>query len=270
MDRDDTAALLGLPPERVRILPSAVGGGFGAKLDLSVQPLLGLAALATGRPVRMTFTRRESMAATTKRHPAAIAARLGCDADGRLTALDFDGVFDTGAYASWGPTVANRVPVHATGPYRVPHVVARARAVHTHGPVSGAFRGFGVPQAAIAQETLLDRLADAAGIDRLEFRLAERAPRRRRHRHRPGAPGRRHRRLPRGARGALGAGARRGRGGQRRPWPAPPRRRRRVLLVRLRQHRAAQPLDDPRRHPRRRRASCCTRARSTSARARTR
>ena len=171
MDRDDTAALLGLPPERVRILPSAVGGGFGSKLDLSVQPLLGLAALATGRPARMTFTRRKSMAASTKRHPAAITARLGCDADGRLTALDFEGVFDTGAYASWGPTVANRVPIHATGPYRIPHVLARARAVHTHGPVSGAFRGFGVPQAAIAQETLLDRLADAAGIDRLAFRL---------------------------------------------------------------------------------------------------
>jgi len=171
LDRDETAAVLGLPPERVRILPAAVGGGFGSKLDLSVQPLLGLAALKLGRPVRMTFTRRESMLATTKRHPARIAARLGCDAAGRLTAVDFDAVFDTGAYASWGPTVANRVPVHATGPYRVPHVAARARAVHTHGPVAGAFRGFGVPQAAIALETLLDRLADAAGLDPLEFRL---------------------------------------------------------------------------------------------------
>ena len=171
MDRDDTAAVLGLPPERVRILPSAVGGGFGTKLDLSVQPLLGLAVLKTRRPVRMTFTRPESMRATTKRHPARITARLGCDADGRLTALDFDAVFDTGAYASFGPTVANRVPVHATGPYRVPAVDARARAVHTHGPVAGAFRGFGVPQAAIATETLVDRLAEAAGIDPLDFRL---------------------------------------------------------------------------------------------------
>jgi CO/xanthine dehydrogenase Mo-binding subunit len=111
------------------------------------------------------------MSATTKRHPAHIRARLGCDAAGRLTALDFDGTFDTGAYASWGPTVATRVPVHATGPYRVPHVRAEARAVHTHGPVSGAFRGFGVPQAALAQETMLDRLAEAAGQDPLEFRI---------------------------------------------------------------------------------------------------
>ena len=120
----------------------------------------------------MTFSRPESMRATTKRHPSRITARLGCDAQGRLTALAFEGVFDTGAYASWGPTVANRVPVHATGPYRVPAVHATARAVHTHGPVAGAFRGFGVPQAAIATETLIDRLADAAGIDPLAFRLA--------------------------------------------------------------------------------------------------
>jgi aldehyde oxidoreductase len=171
MDRDDTARILALPPERVRIIPSAVGGGFGSKLDLSLQPLLGLAALKTGRPVRMTYSRGESMASTTKRHPARISARIGCDAAGRITGLEFDGIFNTGAYSSWGPTVANRVPVHATGPYRTPHVHARARAIHTHGPVSGAFRGFGVPQAAVAQETLYDQLADKAGLDRLEFRI---------------------------------------------------------------------------------------------------
>ncbi len=171
MDRDETAAILALPPERVRIIPSAVGGGFGSKLDVSLQPLLGLVTLKTGRPARMTYTRAESMASTTKRHPATMTVRAGCDAGGRLTALDFEGVFDTGAYASWGPTVANRVPVHATGPYRVPAVLARARAVHTNNPVSGAFRGFGVPQATIAVESLYDRLADAAGLDRLEFRL---------------------------------------------------------------------------------------------------
>lgn len=171
MDRDDTAAILGLPADRVRIRPSAVGGGFGSKLDVSLQPLLGLVALKTGRPVRMTYSRQESMASTTKRHPAEMRGRIGCDANGRIVAMEFDGRFDTGAYASWGPTVANRVPVHATGPYLVPHVHAAARAIHTNGPVSGAFRGFGVPQVAIWQETLFDRLADQAGIDRLEFRI---------------------------------------------------------------------------------------------------
>ncbi|MFO1210866.1 MAG: molybdopterin cofactor-binding domain-containing protein [Amaricoccus sp.] len=171
MDLDDVAAILGLPREGVRIVPSAVGGGFGGKLDLSVQPFLALAAWRLRRPVRMTYGRAESMASTTKRHPALIEARMGCDPEGRLVGLDFEGVFDTGPYASWGPTVANRVPVHATGPYRVPHVLARARAIHTHNPIAGAFRGFGVPQGAIATEGMIDRLAEAAGIDRLEFRL---------------------------------------------------------------------------------------------------
>jgi aldehyde oxidoreductase len=171
MDRDDTALILALPVERVRIIPSAVGGGFGSKLDISLQPLLGLVTLRTGRPCRMVYSRQESMTSTTKRHPAEMRGRIGCDAQGRITGMEFEGRFDTGAYASWGPTVANRVPVHVSGPYRTPAVHARARAVHTHGPVSGAFRGFGVPQAALWQETLYDRLADKAGIDRLEFRI---------------------------------------------------------------------------------------------------
>ncbi|HMO73688.1 MAG TPA: molybdopterin-dependent oxidoreductase, partial [Paracoccaceae bacterium] len=153
MDRGGAASGLGLAPDRVRILPSAVGGGFGSKLDVSLQPLLGLAVLKTGRPARMTYTRAESMASTTKRHPGRMTGRIGCDAAGRLAGMEFDGLFDTGAYASWGPTVANRVPVHASGPYRMPAYHARARAVHTHNPVAGAFRGFGVPQAAIWQET---------------------------------------------------------------------------------------------------------------------
>ena len=170
MDRDDTAAVLGLPPERVRIIPSATGGGFGAKLDMSVQPLIGLVALKTGRPARMVYSRTESMQATTKRHPAAMSAHIGIDANGHVTAMQFTGDFNTGPYASWGPTVANRVPVHASGPYRTPAYHAEARAIHTNGAISGAFRGFGVPQAALLQETLYDDLAAAGGIDRLDFR----------------------------------------------------------------------------------------------------
>lgn len=170
MDRDDTARVLGLAPEKVRIVPSAAGGGFGSKLDLSVQPLIGLVALKTGRPARMILSRAESMMSTTKRHPARMSARIGADADGRIAGFVFDGEFNTGAYASWGPTVAGRVPVHASGPYHTPAYVARSRAYHSYEPVSGAFRGFGVPQAAILQETLYDELADKAGIDRLEFR----------------------------------------------------------------------------------------------------
>jgi CO/xanthine dehydrogenase Mo-binding subunit/aerobic-type carbon monoxide dehydrogenase small subunit (CoxS/CutS family) len=171
MDREDTAAILGLPLDRVRIIPSAVGGGFGSKLDISLQPLIGLVALRTGRPCRMVYSRAESMTSTTKRHPAEMTGRIGCDAMGRITGVEFEGRFNTGAYSSWGPTVANRVPVHVSGPYLTPHITAKARAIHTHGPVSGAFRGFGVPQGALWQETLYDRLAEKAGLDRLEFRL---------------------------------------------------------------------------------------------------
>ena len=171
MDRSDIAAILGIAPEQVRIIPTAVGGGFGSKLDLSVQPFIALAAWKLRRPVRMVYSRTESVMSTTKRHPSRIRLRAGCSRNGKLTALDFAADFNTGAYSSWGPTVAGRVPVHASGPYYVPHYRALTRAVHTHLVPAGAFRGFGVPQAAIAQEQLYDELADRAGIDRLEFRI---------------------------------------------------------------------------------------------------
>jgi CO/xanthine dehydrogenase Mo-binding subunit/aerobic-type carbon monoxide dehydrogenase small subunit (CoxS/CutS family) len=170
LDRDEVARVLGIPTDAVRIVPSACGGGFGGKLDVSVQPLVAAAAWILDRPVRAVWSRIESMASSTKRHPAEIRARASCDAEGRLISFEMEGDFNTGAYASWGPTVAGRVPVHASGPYRVPHVRNRARAVYTNETPAGAFRGFGVPQAAIAQETLFDTLAGKAGIDRLEFR----------------------------------------------------------------------------------------------------
>jgi CO/xanthine dehydrogenase Mo-binding subunit/aerobic-type carbon monoxide dehydrogenase small subunit (CoxS/CutS family) len=171
MDRDDTAKVLGLPVDKVRIVPTATGGGFGSKLDVSLQPLIGLVALKTGRPAALAYTRNESMMSTTKRHPAEMKATIGADTEGRVTGMIFAGDFNTGAYASWGPTVANRVPVHASGPYATPNYRAEGRAIHTHGPISGAFRGFGVPQATIMQETLYDELAGKLGIDRLDFRL---------------------------------------------------------------------------------------------------
>ena len=171
MDRDDVAKILGIAPEQVRIIPTAVGGGFGAKLDLSIQPFIAVAAWRLDRPVRMVYSRRELIMTTTKRHPARIVARVGATRDGRLAAMDFAAEFNTGAYASWGPTVANRVPVHASGPYRMPHYRAVTRAIHTHLVPAGAFRGFGVPQSAIAQEQLYDELALRLEIDPLEFRI---------------------------------------------------------------------------------------------------
>jgi CO/xanthine dehydrogenase Mo-binding subunit/aerobic-type carbon monoxide dehydrogenase small subunit (CoxS/CutS family) len=170
MDRDEVALILGLKPEQVRIVPSGVGGGFGGKLDLSLQPLIATAAWKLNRPVRCVYARPESMASTTKRHPARVFATIGADHEGRLTAVQLHGDFNTGAYASWGPTVASRVPVHAMGPYRVPNVNCSARAIYTNDTPAGAFRGFGIPQSAIATETLMDELALALDLDPLEFR----------------------------------------------------------------------------------------------------
>ncbi|MCX7326231.1 MAG: molybdopterin-dependent oxidoreductase [Hyphomicrobiales bacterium] len=170
MDLEEVARVLGLPQEAVRIRPTACGGGFGGKLDVSVQPLLAVAAWLLKRPVRIIYSRIESMASSTKRHPARITAMASADAEGRLTAYQLEGDFNTGAYASWGATVANRVPVHGAGPYKVPHVWNRTRAVYTNETPAGAFRGFGVPQAAIANETLMDDLAGQLGLDRWAIR----------------------------------------------------------------------------------------------------
>ncbi|MDP9161540.1 MAG: molybdopterin-dependent oxidoreductase, partial [Acidobacteriota bacterium] len=171
LDRADIAKLLGIPDEAVRIIPTAVGGGFGTKLDLSVQPFVALAAWQMRHPVRLVYSRIESIMSTTKRHPARMRCRAGARKDGKLVALDFAADFNTGAYSSWGPTVAARVPVHASGPYKVPHYRAITRAIHTNIVPAGAFRGFGVPQMAIAQEQLYDDLAIGLGMDPLEFRI---------------------------------------------------------------------------------------------------
>ena len=171
MDRHSIAAILGITENSVRILPTAVGGGFGTKLDLSVQPFLAIAAWHLLKPVKMVYTRRESMQCTTKRHPSRIRCTAGATSDGKLVAMDVQGDFNTGAYASFGPTVAARVPIHASGPYQVPNYRAVTRAVHTHLVPAGAFRGFGVPQGTIAQEQLYDELAEKLAIDPLEFRL---------------------------------------------------------------------------------------------------
>ncbi len=171
MDRGTLAEILALDPTQIRVVPTACGGGFGSKIDISLQPYIAIAAWHLNRPAALTYSRQESMQSTTKRHPSETRAKIGCDETGKITAFEFEGTFNTGAYASWGPTVANRVPVHASGPYFTPNYVARSVAVHTNGPPSGAFRGFGVPQSAIAQECLYDELAVKLGIDHLEFRL---------------------------------------------------------------------------------------------------
>ena len=171
MDKESLADIMGVKQSQVRIIPTACGGGFGSKLDLSMQPYIALAAWKLNRPAYICYSRSESMRSSTKRHPSQITLTAGCDASGKISGFDFDGAFNTGAYASWGPTVANRVPVHASGPYFIEDYCAQSVAIHSNTPPAGAFRGFGVPQSAVAQEAAFDELAELAGIDRLEFRL---------------------------------------------------------------------------------------------------
>jgi CO/xanthine dehydrogenase Mo-binding subunit/aerobic-type carbon monoxide dehydrogenase small subunit (CoxS/CutS family) len=171
MDRDATAKVLGVPPQRVRVIQAVTGGGFGGKLDLSVQPYLALAVRKFGRPVRCAFSREESILATVKRHPYRVRYRLGAERDGRLTAVEAEVTGDTGAYASWGPTVITRACIHATGPYAVPSVLARGFLWHTNHTPAGAMRGFSTPQVAVATEGALDLLALRLGMDPIELRL---------------------------------------------------------------------------------------------------
>ena len=170
-DQSDLARLLGVPPEQIRVIQTETGGGFGKKLDLSVQSYLALAAYHLKRPVRMAYTREESFIGTAKRHALFIDYESGMDAQGRLTAVKVDILGDSGAYASYGLAVCMRAAVHATGPYEVPQVLVNSRMVYTHNHWAGAMRGFGVPQIALAHEGQMDGLASLLGMDPLEFRL---------------------------------------------------------------------------------------------------
>jgi CO/xanthine dehydrogenase Mo-binding subunit len=162
--------VIGVEADGIRIVPTAIGGGFGGKLDLNFQPLVGVAAWVLGRAVRTVFNRHEVMAATGKRHPSRIRAKFGCTRDGKLRALEFHGDFKTGAYIAFGRTVADRVPIHSTGPYFCPHVKATSTAFYSNEMPATAFRGFGTPQAALAHEALMDDMAEKLGMDALEFR----------------------------------------------------------------------------------------------------
>jgi xanthine dehydrogenase molybdenum-binding subunit len=169
-DRRQIASVLGVPEAQVRVTHVGTGGAFGAKEDLNVQAHAALLASASGRPVRLVLSRRESLRFHAKRHAMWLHYTVGCDAEGRLTALRARIVGDTGAYASVGDKVLERAAGHACGAYRIPNVDVEAKAVYTNNPPCGAMRGFGVNQAAFAVEGMLDRLAERVGIDGWEIR----------------------------------------------------------------------------------------------------
>jgi CO/xanthine dehydrogenase Mo-binding subunit len=170
-DREEIASALNTSLNKVRIVQAATGGGFGGKLDISVQCHLALLAQHTRRAVKMVYDRQESFAVTTKRHPMHIRYKSGATREGRLTAAEVDMTINTGAYASYGPAVLTRSCVHATGPYQVPNVKVKAKLVFTNNPVAGAMRGFGVPQVALAHESQMDALAAELHMDPLQIRI---------------------------------------------------------------------------------------------------
>ena len=170
-DRSETAAALGLEPGRVRIIAPYCGGAFGGKDGITVQTLIGLAALKLpGRPVKMVWEREESLIAGCKRHAAELHYRLGLNRDGTFQALAAQIDFDTGPYDHLGGVVLALGLEHAGGPYRIPHTEIAGRVVYTNNPIGGAFRGFGVPQVAAAMEQMVDLAAAAAGLDGLAIR----------------------------------------------------------------------------------------------------
>ena len=171
-DRLELGEALKVIPQKLHIMAPYLGGAFGGKDGITVQGFLVLAALhAGGRPVRMQYTREERFVAGTKRHPAQMNYRLGCDREGQLQALDCELLFDTGAYAAMGAEVFALAMEHAGGPYGIPNSRISGAVVYTNNPLASAFRGFGVPQAAAGIEQAMDELAKRAGFDPLEFRL---------------------------------------------------------------------------------------------------
>jgi CO/xanthine dehydrogenase Mo-binding subunit len=164
--------LFGLPEEKIRVIQTETGGGFGGKEEYPslIAGHAALLAWKSGKPVKMIYDRAEDMAATTKRHPSRTRHRTGVTKDGKLVAMEIDFVIDGGAYCTLSPVVLSRGTIHAAGPYVCPNVRINSRAVATNYPPHGAFRGFGAPQSIFALERHLDKVAAAVGLTPEEFR----------------------------------------------------------------------------------------------------
>jgi len=164
--------LFGLPKEKIRVVQTETGGGFGGKEEYPsmIAGHAALLALKSGKPVKIIYDRAEDMAATTKRHPSRTRHRTGVTWDGKLLAMEIDFTLDGGAYETLSPVVLSRGTIHAAGPYACPNVLIQSRVVATNAPPHGAFRGFGAPQSVFALERHLDRVAEAVGLSPVEFR----------------------------------------------------------------------------------------------------
>ena len=175
-EREQIAHALNLPEERVRVIHPAIGGAFGGREDMSIQIVLALAALklherGIDRPVKIIWSREESIIGHHKRHPYVIRTRWGATRDGKITAAEVELVEDAGAYAYTSTKVLGNATLMCTGPYEIPNVKVDACAVYTNHIPGGAFRGFGGPQGAFAAETQMNKLAEALGMDPVELRM---------------------------------------------------------------------------------------------------
>ncbi len=169
-DQIQLSRCLALNPRKVHVVSFPVGGAFGGKDELTIQPILGLLALKTKRPVKIVLSREESIVSYWKRHPEILKYKTGVKKDGTIVANKAEIYADTGAYASLGGPVLNLSVEHACGPYRVPNVYIDGYCIYTNNGVAGAFRGFGVPQSAFAMETQMDIIAERLGMDPIELR----------------------------------------------------------------------------------------------------
>ncbi|MDQ0902402.1 xanthine dehydrogenase subunit D [Paenibacillus sp. V4I7] len=176
-DRMQLSRILGMAEEQIRVVSSPIGGSFGGKDELNVQPFGALMALKTGSPIKMHNSRRESVISGIKRHPMRIKMKTGADHEGRLIAHQVSILADTGAYATLGCEVLNFATEHAIGPYNIPNVDVQGTSVYTNNGVSGEFRGFGGNQVIFSVESQIERLAEKLGMDSWELRkLNLRAP----------------------------------------------------------------------------------------------
>ena len=169
-DREQVAAVLGIPENQVRIIGQLIGGGFGGKEDIAGQIHAAMLTMKTGRPVKLLFDRQESLIVHPKRHATQIHIKVGSKRDGEIVAVQTELHGDTGAYASLGEKVMTRATTHSSGPYEVPNVNINCYAMYTNNPPAGAFRGFGVMQSAFAVESMMDSLAEELQIDPIELR----------------------------------------------------------------------------------------------------
>ncbi len=165
-------ALFGLPEDKIRVIQTETGGGFGGKEEYPslIAGHAALLAWKSGKPVKMIYDRAEDMVATTKRHPSLTRHKTAVTKDGKLLAMEIEFTIDGGAYCTLSPVVLSRGTIHAAGPYYCPNVRIRSRAVATNMPPHGAFRGFGAPQSIFALERHMDKVARAVGLTAEEFR----------------------------------------------------------------------------------------------------